>query len=180
MEAFDRGDADELRRLSQTCPEGRYWSQDPRYVERIKASRVAALMAANFISKALFAFSSVVSAKDVRLEVLDSLEKEAPEMVEKALESDESASVKRMYAGRAAVSFGVCVGIARFCDSIGVEARKLLGLEPDCLPAWELLSAWAKDRVHDDVTAQDVCQRLASEWALFVDDWVHEGWPTEA
>jgi hypothetical protein len=127
-------------------------------------------MAANFIWRAHLALLSVLTAKDVRIEVLDSLEKGVSETFEEAPDSDESTSVKCMHAKCAAGSFGVCVGIARFCDDIGVEPRKLLGLEASCLPVWEFLSDFAEGYVYDEGTAGGVYQDLASEWVAFVDD----------
>ena len=127
-------------------------------------------MAANFLWRAKLELLLVLREKDIRIEVLESLEKGVLRPLEEAPDSDDSTSVKRQHAKCAAASFAVCPGIARFCDDIGVEPRKFLGLEASCLPVWEFLSDLGKAFVYDERTAEGVHEELASEWATFVDD----------
>jgi hypothetical protein len=163
MEAYDRGDTDELQRLAQTCPGGGHAGC---YVERIAASRVAALVAGNFIWQAHLAVLSVLRAKDLRGDVLESLEEGATETVSEPPDSDPATQV---HVECAAAAFGFLAGIGRFSQEIGVEPRKLLRLEPSCLPVWDTLSAFADGYVYDGVAAEDVHRRLMVEWASFVD-----------
>src|SRR3954447_3500058 len=65
LDAFRRSDWDEARRLSDTCPEQRYWAQDPGYTERMKASMVVALSAANFLCRASAALEPAITVSEM-------------------------------------------------------------------------------------------------------------------
>ena len=171
IEAYARGDLDEVQRLSDTCPQQRYWSQDPNYAERMKASLVIAFAAANFLLRASFDFDAAVGARAFGDKVLEFVATEFSEATaEEVRSSHESAMVERGYAERAAAIVGVSSGIGRFCGQIGVDPLKFLSLEPSCLPAWEIARDLAEAHLCDHEIAETVHERLTSLWAGFVPD----------
>jgi hypothetical protein len=157
IDAYARADLDEVRRLSDTCPESRYWSQDPGYTERMKASIVIAFAAANLLFRASHAFQLAAAAKEMRGDLLEVL---ATQFSEAAADdvgrSEESAIVDRLYASRASEMVGVLEGIRRFCEEISVTPAKLLNLEPSCLPDWKLGSKLTEGHACEDANAETV------------------------
>jgi hypothetical protein len=168
LDAFGRGDCDEVRRLSDTCPEHKYWCQDPNYAERMKASLVVALSASNYLFRAALALEPAVSAEEMNSAFIQGLEQIGSDVGEELRQSEEALVIRRAYADRAAQLIGVRDGIRRFSDEIGVPAEKLLGLEKSCVATWEFASELAEIHSSDDATANFVHRSLVRTWNAFV------------
>jgi hypothetical protein len=169
FDACGRGDWDEVRRLSDTCPEQRYWAQDPAYTERMKASMVVALAAANFLFRGSAALEPAVAAAEMNAAYCELLADEGCEAAAEELRHSEEALVlQRLYAARASELIGTRDGIRRFCDEIGVPPQKLLRLEPNCLPIWEFASELAGAHEPSDAATERVYEGLVAMWRAFL------------
>jgi hypothetical protein len=158
-----------VRRLSDTCPEHKYWGQDPNYTERMKASLVIALSAANFLFRASAALEPAIGTAKMNASLCELLECDGSEAAAQELRhSEEAVIVQHAYAARASEMIGVRDGISRVCDEIGVPSRTLLRLEPNCLPAWQLASDLADAHESDRATAEFVYDQLFALWRAFL------------
>jgi hypothetical protein len=167
IDAHARGDLDEVRRLSDTCPEEKYFSQDPAYTERMKASLVIAPWAANFLQRARMGLEQPMAAKEFAAELHDLLAAEVSEAVANEVTADKSA-IDRVYLQRASEMVGVCEGIQRFCEALGVPPENLLSFDRSCLPLWALGCELAETHPCDETVERAVYDQLTACWSAFV------------
>ena len=169
IDAHARSDLDEVRRLSDTCPEQKYWAQDPGYTERMKASFVIALSAANTLLAARLAMEPAIAADELTNELHEVLATQVSTAVaDEVAASDESMMIERAYGDRASDMVGVYEGIRSFCDAIGVFPERLLSLDRNCLPLWEFGSKLAESHGCNEAMRDATSSRLTALWAGFV------------
>ncbi len=169
IDAYARGDFSELKRLSDTCPEQKYWCQEVNYSEPMKASVVIALSAANLLLRARLAFEPAIDAKEMRDGIHDVLREHCSAAIAAKLElDDEYALIERVYSDRASDLVGVCEGIRRFSGRIGLLPEKLLSLEPNCLVTWGLACRLAEAHPCNGALADAVDTRLSALWTALV------------
>jgi hypothetical protein len=115
IDAHARSDLEEVRRLSDTCPEQKYWAQDPGYTERMKASFVVAFAAANTLLAARLAMEPAIAADELTNELHQVLATQVSTAVaDEVAASDESMMIERAYGDRASDMVGVYEGIRSF------------------------------------------------------------------
>jgi hypothetical protein len=171
IDAVGRGDHDDLRRLTDSCPEHRYWAMDVNYGERLKAATVIALSAANMLFRARLALEAAIGDRE-RLEDTEAIR----EYFATTLSVDESSlepdgwnelvnEIRAAYGTRAADLIGVCQGIRLFCQAIGVAPSNLLALERHCIPVWELGETLGKAHCCNEEMARAVHAYLTEMWS---------------
>ena len=93
LDAYGRGDCDEVRRLSDTCPGTEVWGQDPNYTERMKASIVVAFSAANFLFRASAAQKPAIALVEMNAAFFEPLEDDGSEAAAEELRHSEEAVI---------------------------------------------------------------------------------------
>jgi hypothetical protein len=169
IDAHARSDLEEVRRLSDTCPEQKYWTQDPGYAERMKASLVIALAAANTLLSARLAMEPAIAADELTNGLHELLATEvSTAAADEVAASEESMMIERAYCDRASDMVGVYEGIRSFCGAIGVFPERLLCLDRNCLPLWEFGSELAESHACNEAIRDAVSSSLTALWSGFV------------
>lgn len=169
LDALARGDYDDVRRLSDTCPEYKYWSIDIDYASRLAAAPTIAFFAATLLYRARMALEAPMLFRDVFEEVLNLAPDAPPAEVEAlGLDSEEWGAIKNVHSDRVSDLVGVCEGIGRFCGEIGVESSTLLRLDQHCLGIWEWGLELGKTLGPDEQIAVGAHKALAGLWASLV------------
>jgi hypothetical protein len=170
VDAIGRGDVEELARLTDSCPERKYWSIDVEYAERMKAAWVIAALAGNMLLRARVDL-------EVPMFVHDFLEQFSRPMADFAtaldarnqIDANEEwqdfhRTVAAAYETQVMNLIGTCEGIKRSCDFIGVAPSALLVLAPGSMAVWELGTRLRESHGHDETVAETVTQSLTGCW----------------
>jgi hypothetical protein len=176
IDAVGRRDHDELRRLTDSCPEHRYWAMDVNYGERLKAATVIALSAANLLLRARLALEPPWAARDGLEEGATALAEFSAtfSVDESSLVSDDWNELQReieaTYCARASDLIGVCEGIRRFCEAIGVVPSNLLAFDRASIPLWELGQKLENTQPVNEEMAEVVHRYLTDFWSAMISE----------
>jgi hypothetical protein len=171
VDAIGRRDVEELARLTDSCPERKYWCIDVEYSERMKAAWVLAALAGNMLLRGRIELELPMFAQ----EFLDEFSGPLADFATAVDPSSRFETNKEWQDFRGAVTaayetavmklIGTCEGIQRACEFIGVAPSKLLMMAPGSIAVWELGTRLREAHRHDETVAQAVTDNLMEYWA---------------
>ena len=183
VDAVARKDWDDLGLLSGSCPIYAYRATDVAYSSRLDAAGYVALYVGNLLFRAERELAGPALGlgllEDMRALMMTELGSDGGEdtTIEAGRNRPENApegkrkELDDLYRKRVAAVLGVCEGLERFCEPLGVEPAKLLAIERSCLSAWHSARRLrGKDIAADPVMAEAVHKSLQGLWSGLIDD----------
>jgi hypothetical protein len=162
LEAAARGDMDEFELLSGSCPVHVYYARDRAYTSRGLAAGFVVLSFANLLFRAEI---------DLARQTGEGPTIEAGGDWSECAPGGELHELDDLYRERVAAVLGICEGLERFCDALGLEPAKLLAIDRSFLPAWQSAGRLrGKGIASDPAMAEAVHKFLEGLWSGMVDD----------